>query len=131
MSSFETAIRQHLALKRNRGAAERDLADAQALLDGRGAADGATPGPSRPRPRRRPAARAAGAAGSLLRLVARRKRRTAAVAVGLLVALALPSYATTMLRASDTGYGVRSVEWLRDHGAAGIVVEGRVRSTTR
>ena len=45
------------------------------------------------------------------------------MAVGLLVALALPSYATTMLRPSDTGYGVRSVEWLRDHGFAWLVAD--------
>jgi hypothetical protein len=31
------------------------------------------------------------------------------------------SYLTTMVQPSDSSFGIRSVEWLRDHGAAGIV----------
>ena len=33
------------------------------------------------------------------------------------------SYVTTMLEPSNSSIGVRSVEWLRDHGAAGLVAD--------
>jgi hypothetical protein len=42
-----------------------------------------------------------------------------AAVIGLLPALV--SYLTTMFEPSDSSLGIRSVEWLRDHGAAGIV----------
>jgi hypothetical protein len=35
----------------------------------------------------------------------------------------LCSYATTMLKPSNSSLGIRSVEWLRDHGAAGLVTK--------
>jgi hypothetical protein len=35
----------------------------------------------------------------------------------------LASYVTTMLEPSNSSLGIRSVEWLRDHGAAGLVTK--------
>ena len=45
------------------------------------------------------------------------------ISMGCLLALvpALLSYASTMLEPSNSSLGIRSVEWLRDHGAAGLV----------
>jgi hypothetical protein len=45
------------------------------------------------------------------------------VIVASLIALvpAVASFATTMLEASNSSFSIRSVEWLRDHGAAGLV----------
>jgi hypothetical protein len=48
--------------------------------------------------------------------------RRAAVVCGLVALLpALYSYAHTMAQPSNSSLGIRSVEWLRDHGAAGLV----------
>ncbi len=51
----------------------------------------------------------------------RRVRRVVVLACLLALLPALVSYATTMLRPSDSSLGIRSVEWLRAHGAAGVV----------
>ena len=51
----------------------------------------------------------------------RRVRRVAAVAAGIVLVPALISYATAMLARSDSSVPVRSVEWLRDNGARGLV----------
>ena len=47
------------------------------------------------------------------------------VVAACLVALvpALASYVATMLEPSNSSLGIRSVEWLRDHGAAGLVTK--------
>jgi hypothetical protein len=50
-----------------------------------------------------------------------RLRRIALVAAALSLLPALVSYATTMTEPSNSSLGVRSVEWLRDHGGAGLV----------
>src|SRR5437588_5592891 len=50
-----------------------------------------------------------------------RVRRIAAVAAALALLPALISYVTTMSEPSNSSLGIRSVEWLRDHGAAGLV----------
>jgi hypothetical protein len=46
-----------------------------------------------------------------------------AAACVLVLTPALISYAATMLKPSDSSLGIRSVEWLRDHGAAGLVTK--------
>jgi hypothetical protein len=51
----------------------------------------------------------------------RRLRRIAAIAAAAALLPAVLSYLTTMAQPSDSSFGIRSVEWLRDHGAAGIV----------
>ena len=48
-------------------------------------------------------------------------RRILLIAAGLVLIPVGISYTTTMLRHSSTRFGVRSVEWLRDHGASPIV----------
>jgi len=48
-------------------------------------------------------------------------RRIAALAVLLLVATKLVSYTSAMLAPSNVGFGVRSIEWLRDNGGAWLV----------
>jgi len=55
----------------------------------------------------------------------RRRRIVALVAAAVLIP-ALASYVHTMLLPSNTSLGVRSVEWLRDHGGAWLVsdIEG-------
>ena len=50
-----------------------------------------------------------------------RVRRIALVAAVLALLPALISYATTMSEPSNSALGIRSVEWLRSHGAAGLV----------
>jgi hypothetical protein len=50
-----------------------------------------------------------------------RLRRIALVAAGAALLPACFSYVSTMAQPSDSSIGIRSVEWLRDHGAAGIV----------
>ena len=50
-----------------------------------------------------------------------RVRRIALVAAALALLPALISYATTMTEPSNSSLGIRSVEWLREHGAAGLV----------
>src|SRR5262249_5396658 len=48
-------------------------------------------------------------------------RRIVAVAAFLLVAVSGISYGRAMLAPSNVSFGVRTVEWLRDHGAAWLV----------
>ncbi len=48
-------------------------------------------------------------------------RRIAVVATIVALIPAALSYVSTMAQPSDSSLGVRTVEWLRDHGAAGIV----------
>jgi hypothetical protein len=50
-----------------------------------------------------------------------RARRVAMIAGLLLLLPALVSYSSAMLAPSNSSVGIRSVEWLRDHGAAGLV----------
>jgi hypothetical protein len=50
-----------------------------------------------------------------------RARRVARIASLLLLLPALISYTGALLAPSNSGMGIRSVEWLRDHGAAGLV----------
>jgi hypothetical protein len=50
-----------------------------------------------------------------------RLRRIALVAGMVVLAPALASYLDTMSQPSNSAFGIRSVEWLRDHGAAGLV----------
>jgi hypothetical protein len=52
---------------------------------------------------------------------AQRLRRSAAVLAALVLIPVLFSYTLTMAQPSNSPIGVRSVEWLRDHGAAGLV----------
>ena len=54
---------------------------------------------------------------------ARRVRRVLATAAVLVLLPAGVSYLTTLLEPSNSSVGIRSVEWLRDHGAAGIVAK--------
>src|SRR5271166_6488825 len=48
-------------------------------------------------------------------------RRTVALAMLILAGTVLSSYASAMLAPSNVGFGVRSIEWLRDHGGAWLV----------
>jgi Phosphodiester glycosidase len=48
-------------------------------------------------------------------------RRTVALAILVLMSIGLISYASAMLAPSNVGFGVRSIEWLRDHGGAWLV----------
>jgi hypothetical protein len=48
-------------------------------------------------------------------------RRIVALAVLVLVATKLVSYTSAMLAPSNVGFGVRSIEWLRDNGGAWLV----------
>ncbi len=50
-----------------------------------------------------------------------RVRRVLVLACLVALLPAFASYATTMLKPSDSSLGIRSVEWLRAHGAAGVV----------
>lgn len=52
-----------------------------------------------------------------------RLRRIAAIAALLLLVPALISYVDTMSEPSNSSLGIRTVEWLRDHGAAGLVAK--------
>jgi hypothetical protein len=52
-----------------------------------------------------------------------RLRRTLLAACLLALVPVLFSYATAMLEPSNSSLGIRSVEWLRDHGAAGLVTK--------
>ncbi len=65
-----------------------------------------------PRSRRAPADRPAG-----------RVRRVVLAACLVALVPVLASYVTTMLEPSNSSLGIRSVEWLRDHGAAGLVTK--------
>jgi hypothetical protein len=53
----------------------------------------------------------------------RRLRRIVVVAALVVLMPAAVSYLSAMSGPSNTALGVRSVEWLRDHGAAGIVAQ--------
>lgn len=50
-----------------------------------------------------------------------RVRRIALVAAVIVLATAAVSYVHTMREASNSSLGIRTVEWMRDHGAAGLV----------
>ena len=52
-----------------------------------------------------------------------RVRRVVAAACVVALLPALASYVATMLEPSNSSLGIRSVEWLRDHGAAGLVTK--------
>jgi hypothetical protein len=52
-----------------------------------------------------------------------RARRIVLIVALFLLVVMLGSFALAMMRSSNTGFGVRAVEWLRDNGAAGIVSE--------
>ena len=54
---------------------------------------------------------------------AARLRRSAVVAATLVLLVTIVSYAGSMAGPSNTALGVRSVEWLRDNGAAPIVAQ--------
>src|SRR5262249_16342673 len=73
------------------------------------AAARARPSPAAPRARARPSH------------PRRRLRRVIVTACVLALVPALISYAAAMLKPSNSSLGIRSVEWLRDHGAAGLV----------
>ena len=51
----------------------------------------------------------------------RRMRRIALLAAVLLLVPAVFSYVGTMTEPSNSSLSIRSVEWLRNHGAAGLV----------
>jgi len=51
----------------------------------------------------------------------RRARRIVLLVVALSVAPALVSFAQALIAPSDVSVSIRSVEWLRDHGASGLV----------
>ncbi|HWX45631.1 MAG TPA: hypothetical protein VNY52_09960 [Solirubrobacteraceae bacterium] len=68
--------------------------------------------PRRPAPPKPPTPRAT-----------RRVRRVLVTACVLALVPALISYASAMLAPSNSSLGIRSVEWLRDHGAAGLVTK--------
>ena len=53
----------------------------------------------------------------------RRARRIAALLAAFVLVPVAFSYAITMSEPSNSPIGVRSVEWLRDHGAAGLVAQ--------
>jgi hypothetical protein len=55
------------------------------------------------------------------RKAARRVRRIALIAALLALVPGAFSYLNTVIEPSNSSLGVRSVEWLRDHGAAGLV----------
>jgi hypothetical protein len=74
-----------------------------------GAATRHTPTPGRGRPARSGAE------------TVRRVRRVIFVAAFLVLVSAAFSYVHTMLEPSNSSIGIRSVEWLRDNGAAGLV----------
>lgn len=53
--------------------------------------------------------------------VSARLRRIVLVAAGVALLPAALSYGAAMLQTSNASFSIRSVEWLRDHGAAGLV----------
>jgi hypothetical protein len=55
--------------------------------------------------------------------VSQRVRRVLVAACLIALVPALVSYVATMLEPSNSSLGIRSVEWLRDHGAAGLVTK--------
>jgi hypothetical protein len=102
---------------------ERILAYGRSVAPRPRARPGPPPGPG---PRHR--ARDRGAAAARHRRRSRhaatirfRLRRIIALATILLLSDVFLSFAGAMLRPSNVGAGVRVVEWLRDHGAAGLV----------
>ncbi len=54
---------------------------------------------------------------------AQRVRRVVATACLVALVPALASYVVTVFEPSNSSLGIRSVEWLRDHGAAGLVTK--------
>ncbi|MCW3029599.1 MAG: hypothetical protein JWN81_2810, partial [Solirubrobacterales bacterium] len=52
-----------------------------------------------------------------------RLRRIAFTAALLAMLPVLVSWASTMSKPSNSSVGIRTVEWLRDHGAAGLVAQ--------
>ncbi len=54
---------------------------------------------------------------------AERARRVLLAACLVALVPVLASYVTTMFEPSNSSLGIRSVEWLRDHGAAGLVTK--------
>ena len=62
--------------------------------------------------RRRPASR---------RSRASRLRRVALIATGLCLIPVAVSYVRTMAQPSDSSFGIRTVEWMRDNGARGLI----------
>ena len=50
-----------------------------------------------------------------------RVRRVLAVACAVALAPVIVSFVATMLEPSNSSFGIRAVEWVRDHGAAGVV----------
>src|SRR5665213_756220 len=52
-----------------------------------------------------------------------RLRRAAVVSAVVVLLVTIGSYVSAMTGPSNTALGVRSVEWLRDNGAAGIVAQ--------
>src|SRR5438445_9070255 len=51
----------------------------------------------------------------------RRARRVAVIAASACLLPALVSYVHALTQASNAGIGIRTVEWLRDNGARGLV----------
>ena len=74
-----------------------------------------SPAPLSPR---RPPAAGAGAPA-----LPRRARRVLTAAALLVLLPAAISFVTTLAEPSNSTFGIRSVEWLRDHGAAGLVAK--------
>jgi len=71
-----------------------------------------------------PTTQPAGRPGGQRRLGAGRRLRRIALAAALVVLLPVViSYVHTMSEPSNSALGIRSVEWLRDHGAAGLVAQ--------
>jgi hypothetical protein len=108
MSLRGSAVRADAATQASPGAHKTAAGDARA--EGRLGAEAVAPwfpnSPQRKRPR--------GRLGSRL-------RRVATVASVILLVPAVASFASTMLEPSNSSFSIRSVEWMRDHGAAGLV----------
>ena len=51
----------------------------------------------------------------------RRVRRVALTAASVALVPVVASYASAVTSASNSSFGIRSVEWMRDHGAAALV----------
>lgn len=117
--------------------AERDLQAREPWLDSlersRQRRAGGRSGGDRPVRTRR--VRVRGSGDGVFRRLASRKwrlRRLLPTGLALVMLAALPSYVTTMLRPSNSSFFIRTVEWARDHGGAGLVsdVEGIYYSLT-
>src|ERR1700759_4424248 len=62
-----------------------------------------------------------GPGGDPPRGASRRVRRVILAAALVVLVPAAISYVATISQPSNSSFGIRSVEWLRDHGAAGLV----------